>query len=314
MPKFQPRLGFIFVTLFLDVVGLGIVIPVLPKLIESLTNNQLATASTIYGLFVAVYALMQFLFAPILGSLSDKYGRRPIILLSLLGAGFDYVLLGFAPSVEWLFVGRLVAGLTAANFTAVTAYIADISPPEKRAQNFGLIGAAFGLGFIVGPAIGGLLGNVGLRLPFFVVAGITLLNALYGFFVLPESLSKENRRVFAWSRANPIGSLLSIRRYPAVLSLAFVIVLSGLAQNILQSIWVLYTSFRFQWGPGEVGLSLAVVGFCAILVQGFLVGRIVARLGERRALVFGLTISAVSYVLYGLAPQAWMFYLIPWDK
>lgn len=311
MNKAQPRLGFIFVTLFLDVVGLGIVIPVLPKLIESLTNNQIGTASTIYGLFVAVYALMQFLFAPVLGSLSDQFGRRPVILLSLLGSGIDYVLLGFAPSIEWLFVGRVISGLTAANFTAVTAYIADVSPPEKRAQNFGLIGAAFGLGFIVGPAIGGLLGNVGLRIPFFVVAGITLLNFLYGFFVLPESLAPENRRAFDWKRSNPIGSLLDLRRYPTVLGLAFVIFLSGLGQNILQSIWVLYTGFRYNWGPAEVGISLAVVGLSAILVQGFLVGRLVAGLGEARALMFGLAISIVSYIAYGLAPDAWMFYVIP---
>lgn len=311
MTKGQPRLAFIFVTLFLDVVGLGLIIPVLPKLIESLTNNEIGTASTIYGLLVAVYALMQFLFAPVLGSLSDQYGRRPVILLSLLGSGFDYLLLGFAPNVWWLFVGRVVAGLTAANFTAVTAYIADISEPEKRAKNFGLIGAAFGLGFIVGPAIGGLLGNVGLRLPFFVVAGITLLNTLYGFFVLPESLSKEHRRKFDWKRANPVGSLLNFRRYPAVVSLAFVILFTGLGQNMLQSIWVLYTGYRYNWGTGEVGLSLAVVGVSSILVQGFVIGRIVGWLGETRAVIFGLAISVVSYILYGLATEPWMFYLIP---
>lgn len=311
MNKTQPRMGFIFVTLFLDVVGLGIVIPVLPKLIESLTNNQIATASTTYGLFVAVYALMQFLFAPVLGSLSDQFGRRPVILLSLLGSGIDYLVLGFAPTIAWLFVGRVISGVTAANFTAVTAYIADVSPPEKRAQNFGLLGAAFGLGFIVGPVIGGLLGQYGLRIPFFVVAGITLINFLYGLVVLPESLAPENRRPFDWQRGNPIGSLLALRRYPAVVGLALVIFLSGLGQTMLQSIWVLYTGFRFNWNTGDVGISLGVVGLSAILVQGFLIGRIVSRLGEVRSLMLGLAVSVVSYILYGLAPDAWMFYVIP---
>jgi MFS transporter, DHA1 family, tetracycline resistance protein len=311
MLKAQPRMGFIFVTLFLDVVGLGIIIPVLPKLIETLMQNDLGSASSMYGILIAVYALMQFLFAPVLGSLSDQFGRRPVILISLLGGGIDYLVMGFAPSIEWLLVGRVISGLTSANFTAVSAYIADVSPPEKRAQNFGMLGAAFGLGFIVGPAIGGLLGNVGLRVPFFVVAGISLLNTLYGFFVLPESLAPQNRRRFDWKRGNPVGSLLDIRRYPTVLSLAFVIFLSGLGQNILQSIWVLYTGFRYNWGPGEVGISLAVVGFSALLVQIFLIGRIVTRLGEARALIFGLIISIISFTLYGLAPFGWMFYVIP---
>ncbi len=229
----QASLPFIFVTLFLDVMGLGLIIPVLPKLIESFTNNDIANASSIYGLTVAVYALMQFICAPILGSLSDRYGRRPVILISLLGAGFDYLLMFLAPSVEWLFLGRVISGISAANFSTVTAYIADVSPPEQRAKNFGMVGAAFGLGFIIGPAIGGLLGNVGLRVPFLVVACFSLINTLYGFFVLPESLKPEHRRAFAWSRANPIGSVLAIRRYPAVLSLALIIVLSGLAQNAL---------------------------------------------------------------------------------
>ncbi|MCA1553099.1 MAG: TCR/Tet family MFS transporter, partial [Chloroflexi bacterium] len=275
------------------------------------TNNDVASASTVYGLTVAVYALMQFIFAPILGSLSDRYGRRPVILISLLGAGIDYLIMAFAPSVEWLFVGRLISGISAANFTTVAAYIADVSPPEQRAKNFGMMGAAFGLGFIIGPAIGGVLGNVGLRVPFLVVAGFSLLNTLYGFFVLPESLKLEHRRAFAWSRANPIGSLRAIRAYPAVLSLAMIIVLSGLAQNALQSIWVLYTDFRFHWGPSEVGLSLAVVGLTSILMQGGLLGRIVSALGEYRTLLLGLAASVITYTLYGLAPQAWMFYVIP---
>lgn len=308
--KRQASLGFIFVTLFLDVMGLGLIIPVLPKLVESFAGGE-AEASRIFGLMVAVYAAMQFLFAPILGSLSDKYGRRSVILISLTGAGIDYLLLAFAPNLTWLFIGRIIAGITAANITAVTAYIADISPPEKRAQNFGLVGMAFGLGFIAGPMLGGLLGNIGLRIPFLVVAGITLLNALYGFFVLPESLKPENRREFSWARANPVGSLAGLGRYPIVLGLAGVTVLSGLAQNALQSIWVLYTGHRFNWDAGDVGISLAVVGLSAAIVQGGLTGRIVPKMGERRAIIYGLGLSAIANMLYGLANQGWMMYVIP---
>ncbi len=311
MRKRQAGLGFIFVTLFLDIMGIGLIVPVLPKLIASFTNNDIANASTVYGIFVAVYALMQFVFAPVLGTLSDQYGRRVVILISLTGAGLDYLLLAFAPTLWWLFVGRIIAGLTASNLTAVTAYIADISAPEDRAKNFGLVGMAFGLGFILGPAIGGLLGSADLRLPFLVVAGITLLNALYGYFILPESLAPENRRPFTWARANPIGSLRAIRTYPVVLGLAMVIVLSGLAQNALQTVWVLYTGYRYGWGPGDVGISLAIVGLSAALVQGGLIGPIVKKLGEQRAIMVGLAISALTFTLYGLAPVAWLFYVIP---
>lgn len=311
MNKREPSLSFIFVTMLLDILGLGLIIPVLPKLIESFTNNNIQSASSVYGILVAVYALMQFLFAPILGSLSDKYGRRPVILISLFGSGVDYLFLAFAPSLAWLFVGRVISGITAANITTASAYIVDVSPPEKRAQNFGLLGVAFGLGFIIGPAIGGLLGNVGLRIPFLVVAGITLLNWLYGYFVLPESLKPENRSPFSWSRANPIGSLTWLGRYPIVLALASTIVLASLAQAALQSVWVLYTEYRFNWGPRDVGISLAVVGISAALVQGGLIRQIVPRLGERRSLVIGMAIAAVSFCLYGLANAGWMMYVIP---
>lgn len=311
MKNREPSLGFIFITLLLDILGLGLIIPVLPKLIEEFSNNNLESASTTYGVLIALYALMQFLFAPILGSLSDKYGRRPVILISLFGAGLDYILQAFAPSLPWLFLGRILAGITAANLTTATAYIADISPPEKRAANFGILGAAFGLGFILGPALGGLLGDVGLRVPFLVVAGITLLNWLYGYFVLPESLPPENRREFSWARANPVGSLLELGRYPLVLALASTIVLSTLAQSTLQSVWVLYTEYRFDWGVRDVGLSLAVVGLSAALVQGGLIRRIMPILGDRRGLLVGLAVTAVSFALYGLASVGWMMYVIP---
>ncbi|MEZ4712415.1 MAG: TCR/Tet family MFS transporter [Caldilineaceae bacterium] len=311
MPKREAKLGFIFVTLLLDILGLGLIIPVLPKLIESFTNNNIESASTIYGIMIAIYALMQFVFAPILGSLSDQYGRRPVILISLLGAGLDYLLLAFAPNLAWLFVGRVIAGITAANITTASAYIVDVSAPADRAKNFGILGVAFGLGFIIGPAIGGLLGDVGLRVPFLVVAGVTLLNWLYGYFVLPESLKPENRRPFSWRRANPVGSLSGLGRYPIVLALVATIVLASLAQNALQSVWVLYTGFRYDWGTRDVGYSLAVVGLSAAIVQGGLIGRIVAFFGERKALLVGLAVSVVSFTLYGLAPMGWMLYVIP---
>ncbi len=310
MKKREAGLGFIFITLLLDILGIGLIIPVLPKLIESFTESNIESASSIYGIMVAVYALMQFIFAPILGSLSDRYGRRPVILISLFGAGLDYLLLAFAPSLAWLFVGRMIAGITAANITTASAYIVDVSPPEKRAQNFGIIGAAFGVGFVIGPAVGGLLGNYDVRLPFLVVAGITLLNWLYGYFVLPESLKPEHRRNFSWARANPIASLNGLRRYPIVLALASTIFLAALAQSALHSTWVLYTGYRYAWGTLEVGISLAVVGLASGIVQGGLIRKIVPFLGERHALLIGLTINAISFALYGLAPLGWMFYPI----
>lgn len=310
MKRREAGLPFIFVTLLLDILGIGLIIPVLPKLIESFTDNNIESASSIYGIMVAVYALMQFTFAPVLGSLSDRYGRRPVILVSLFGAGLDYLLLAFAPTLAWLFVGRAIAGITAANITTASAYIVDVSPPEKRAQNFGIIGAAFGVGFVIGPAIGGLLGNYGLRLPFLVVAGITLINWLYGYFVLPESLKPENRSAFSWAKANPIGSLSGLGRYPIVLALASTIFLVALAQNSLHSIWVLYTGYRYEWGTLEVGISLTVVGLAAGVVQGGLIRKIVPFLGERNSLLIGLTINAISFILYGLAPLGWMIYPI----
>jgi MFS transporter, DHA1 family, tetracycline resistance protein len=310
MKKPQPALGFIFVTLFLDIIGIGLVAPIVPKLLEKFLGDNVTEAAQYGGWITAIYALMQFVFAPILGNLSDRYGRRPIILLSLAGSALDYLLLGFAPTIAWLFVGRFIAGITGANISAVYAYIADISAPEKRAQNFGLVGAAFGLGFIVGPAIGGLLGSLDLRLPFFVVAGITAINWLYGFFVLPESLLLKNRREFSWSRANPIGSFSFLTRLPIVASLAVTIVFTALAQNGLQTVWVYYTGLRYGWNTLAVGLSLAAVGVSAAIVQGGLLGFILSRFGERRSVIVGLTLTAVSSVLYGLAPQGWMIYVI----
>jgi DHA1 family tetracycline resistance protein-like MFS transporter len=306
----KPALGFIFVTLFLDILGVGLIIPILPRLIEQLSGGNVSAASSAYGWLAALYSLMQFVFAPVLGSLSDRFGRRAVILPSLLGSGLDYLLLAFAPTLPWFFLGRIIAGITGANITAASAYIADVSPPEKRAANFGLIGAAFGLGFIAGPALGGLLGNVGLRIPFLVAAGLTLLNWLYGVFVLPESLPREQRRAFAWSRANPVGSMVALQRFPVVFGLAATFFLLNLAQQAVHSTWVLYTGYRYHWTSGQVGVSIAIVGLMAALVQGGLARRIIPALGERRAIVIGLTNGTVVMLAYGLATQGWMIYLI----
>ncbi len=306
----KPALGFIFITLFLDILGIGLIVPILPRLITHLQGNNVEAAAHTVGALGALYALMQFLCAPILGSLSDRYGRRPVILGSLFGSGLDYLLLAFAPSLSWFFVGRIVAGITGANIAAASSYIADISPPEKRAANFGIIGAAFGLGFIAGPALGGLLGANDLRLPFLVAAGLTLANWVYGLIVLPESLAPENRRAFSWARANPVGSLLALRRWPVVVGLASSLFLMNLAQFGLQNVWVLYTEYRYHWTSRQVGASLAVVGLMAAIVQGGLARRIIPALGERRAIVIGLTIGSINMIGYGLATAGWMILTI----
>jgi len=306
----KPALLFIFITLALDILGIGLIIPILPRLVEEFQGGNIAAASTTVGLLASLYALMQFLCAPLLGSISDRVGRRPVILISLFGSGVDYFVLAFAPNLTWFFIGRIVAGATSANFAAAMAYIADISPPEKRAANFGLIGAAFGMGFVLGPALGGLLGDVGLRVPFLVAGGLTLLNWLYGLLVLPESLAPENRRSFSWARSNPVGALLYLKRYPMVLGLAETYFLFYLAHQVLPSTWVLYTSYRYHWSVGQTGASLAVVGLMAAIVQGGLTRVIVPRIGEQKATIVGLMLAAVSYAGYGLATEGWMIYAI----
>lgn len=306
----KPSLGFIFVTLFLDILGIGLIIPILPKLVEQFRGGSVEAASSTFGLLAALYSLMQFLCAPLLGSLSDRFGRRPVILGSLLGSGLDYFLLAFAPNLAWFFAGRIIAGITGANFAAATAYIADISPPERRAANFGLIGAAFGLGFIAGPALGGLLGDVGLRVPFLVAGALTLLNWLYGWFVLPESLADQNRRAFSWGRSNPVGALLALRRHRMAFGLASSYFLIVLAHQVLPSTWVLYTSYRYGWNVRQTGLSLAVVGLMAAIVQGGLTRVIVPKLGEEKSVTIGLIIAALTYAGYGLAPAGWMVFVI----
>jgi DHA1 family tetracycline resistance protein-like MFS transporter len=305
----RPAVLFIFITLVLDILGIGLIVPVLPKLIQHYQGGDVAAGSFSYGMLAALYALMQFLFAPLIGSISDRYGRRPVILISLLGSAIDYFLIAFAPNLIWFAVGRIVAGITAANYAAAAAYIADVSPPEKRAANFGLIGAAFGIGFIIGPIVGGGLAAWGVKVPFFVAGGLTLINWAYGWFVLPESLAPENRRAFSWSRSNPVGALFALRRFPALMGLVTCYFIAVLAHQVYPSIWVLYTTYRYGWTELQTGLSLAAVGVMAGMVQGGLTKRVVAWLGEQKTVRYCLTLSIFLYAAYGLATQPWMIYL-----
>ena len=278
----KAALGFIFVTLLIDVTGLGIIIPVLPTLIRELTHGTLSDAA--------------------------EYGRRPVLLFSLLGFGIDYLFLAFAPSMWWLFVGRIIAGITGASFTTAAAYIADISTPEKRAQNFGIIGAAFGLGFILGPVIGGLLGQFGSRIPFFAAAGFSFLNLIYGYFVLPESLSKENRRTFDIKRANPLGSILQLKKYPAISGLLFTLILMYIANNAIQSTWSYYGMEKFKWNEAWVGYSLGFVGLMVGLVQGGLIRWAIPKFGSEKILYGGLLLSSLGLILFAFATQGWMMF------
>ena len=312
--KPKAALGFIFITLLLDVIGFGIIIPVLPRLIQELTGEGLSGAARYGGWLGFAFAGMQFLFSPVLGNLSDKYGRRPVLLTALFGFGVDYLFLAFAPTIGWLFVGRSIAGLTGASFTTAGAYIADISPPEKRAANFGLIGAAFGMGFIIGPVVGGLLGQFGPRVPFLAAAGLTLLNWLYGFFVLPESLPPESRRPFDWRRANPVGSLRQLGRYPVILGLVASLVLIYLAGHATQSTWSYYTMYKFGWNEAWVGYSLGAVGALTGLVQGVLIRYSSPRLGPGRSVVVGLGLYALGLLLFAFAGRGWLMFvfLVPY--
>lgn len=315
MQNRKAAIGFIFITLLIDVTGLGLIIPVMPKLIEDLLEtSDISKASQYGGWLTFAYAFIQFLFAPVLGNLSDKYGRRPVLLLSLLGFGIDYLFLSFAPSIGWLFVGRIIAGITGASFTTASAYIADISTHENRAQNFGMIGAAFGLGFILGPMIGGLLGELGARVPFFVAAGLALLNCAYGYFVLPESLSKENRRPFEWRRANPVGSLLQLKKYPAVSGLIISMILIYIAGHAVQSNWSFFNIERFGWSPKMIGISLGIVGLLVGGVQGGLVRVINPRIGNEKSIYVGLGLYALGLLLFAFATEGWMMFvfLIPY--
>ncbi|MDE3143611.1 MAG: TCR/Tet family MFS transporter [Bacteroidota bacterium] len=311
----QAALGFIFITLLIDVTGFGIIIPVMPKLISELINGDLSDASRYGGWLMFAYAIMQFICAPVLGNLSDKYGRRPVLLFSLFGFGLDYILQGFAPNIGWLFVGRIIAGITGGSFTTAAAYIADVSTPEKRAQNFGMIGAAFGIGFIIGPVLGGLLGHYGFRVPFFAAAALALLNWLYGYFVLPESLSKDHRREFNWKRANPLGSLLHLKKYPVVWGLVASITFLYIAAHAVQSTWTYYTMSKFGWDERLVGYSLGFVGLTVGIVQGGLIRIIIPKLGNHKSVYIGLSLYAIGFTLFAFASQTWMMFvfMIPYS-
>jgi DHA1 family tetracycline resistance protein-like MFS transporter len=300
---------FIFITVVLDILALGIIIPVLPVLVESFLGGDTARAAAIFGVFGTAWALMQFLAAPVLGALSDRFGRRPVILISCVGLGLDYLLMAVAPSLGWLFIGRLLSGVTSASFATAGAYIADVTPVEKRAAGFGVIGAAFGVGFVLGPAVGGLLGATDPRLPFWVAGGLALLNAAYGYFVLPESLPVERRTPFAWRRANPLGALQLVRRQPGLAGLMSVNTLYHLVHHVLPSVYVLYVGYRYGWNPRDTGLTLAAVGIMSVIVQGGLVRPLVARFGERRTLLAGLTGGIGGYLIYALAESGTVFWL-----
>ncbi|MES2777907.1 MAG: TCR/Tet family MFS transporter [Bacteroidota bacterium] len=307
-------MGFIFFTLLIDVIGFGLIIPVMPDLIKTLAHTDTSNAAKISGWMISTYAVTQFIFAPILGNLSDKYGRRPVLLFSLLGFGIDYLFLAFAPTVAWFFVGRVIAGITGASFTTASAYIADISTNENRAKNFGMIGAAFGLGFIIGPSLGGLLGHWGLRVPFYAAAALCLLNFLYGFFVLPESLDKAHRREFEWRRANPFGAFRALAKYPSVSGLVASLTLVYLAAHAVQSNWAFFNVEKFKWSELMIGISLTVVGALVGGVQGGLTRVINPRIGNEKSVYLGLGLYTLGMLLFAFATQSWMMFafLVPY--
>lgn len=312
--KKQAAIGFIFITMLIDITGWGIIIPVIPKLIEQLINGDVSEAAKYGGWLTFAYAITQFLFAPIVGNLSDKFGRRPVILLSLFGFSLDYLLLAFSPTIIWLFIGRIIAGITGASITTASAYIADVSTPENRAKNFGLIGAAFGLGFIIGPVIGGLLGHFGPRVPFYAAAILCMLNFLYGYFILPESLPVENRREFDIKRANPIGSLLGLKKYPKLIGLITSVFILYVASHAVQSNWSYFTMYQFKWNEKMVGISLGVIGLLVGIVQGGLIRWVNPKLGNEKSIYVGMALYTLGMFLFAFANESWMMFafLIPY--
>lgn len=306
--KKQAALGFIFITLLIDIIGFGIIIPVLPSLIQNLTHSNMSETAKYGGWLVFAYASMQFLCSPIMGNLSDQYGRRPVLLFSLFGFGIDYLFLAFAPSIFWLFIGRMIAGITGASITTASAYIADISTPEKRAQNFGMIGAAFGLGFIIGPFLGGTLSHYGVRVPFFAAAALALINWLYGYFILPESLSKKNRRQFEWKRANPLGALKQLNKYPVIAGLILSITLIYIAAHAVQTTWSYFTIEQLKWNAKMIGYSLGVIGVCIMIVQGLIVRVVIPKIGQEKSVFVGLAFYTLGFVLFAYASTTWMMF------
>ncbi|MBS7787854.1 TCR/Tet family MFS transporter [Flavobacterium sp. CYK-55] len=310
----QAAIGFIFITMLIDITGWGIIIPVIPKLIEELIHGDISQAAKIGGWLTFAYAITQFICAPLIGNLSDKYGRRPVILISLFGFAIDYLFLSMAPTIGWLFVGRIIAGVTGASITTASAYIADVSTPENRAKNFGMVGAAFGLGFIIGPVIGGLLGQYGARVPFYAAAVLCMLNFIYGLFILPESLDKSNRREFDWKRANPVGALLNLRKYPQVIGLITSVFILYVASHAVQGNWSYYTMYKFKWDEKMVGISLGVIGVLVALVQGGLIRWVNPKLGNEKSIYVGFALYALGMFMFAFATQSWMMFafLVPY--
>ncbi|KJC50982.1 MFS transporter [Bradyrhizobium sp. LTSP885] len=300
---------FIFVTLLLDMLALGIIIPILPKLIEGFVDNDTANAARVFGLFGTIWALMQFVFSPVLGALSDRFGRRPVVLLSNFGLAADYVVMALAPTLGWLFIGRMISGITSASISTAFAYVADVTAPEQRAAMFGKVGVAFGAGFILGPALGGLLGEIDPRLPFWVAGGLSFANGLYGLLILPESLPRERRSPFKWKSANPIGALHLLRSNRTLAGLSLATFFAQLAHVVLPSVFVLYATYRYGWTTAAVGGTLALVGLCAMIVQGVAIGPIVKRFGERKALFLGLVCGAAGFLIFGAAPSGHLFWI-----
>jgi DHA1 family tetracycline resistance protein-like MFS transporter len=304
------RLIIVLAVVYLDMLGIGLAYPILPKLVEHFEHGDISNASYIVGFLASGFSVTQFLFAPLIGALSDRFGRRLVILLSLAGSALAYLMMAAADGLVLLAIARLIAGAMGGSFSTAGAYIADITPPEKRAQSFGLIGAAFGFGFITGPVIGGLLGAIDLHLPFAVAGGLCIANLLFGLVALPESLAPENRRAFAFRQANPIGALREVWRYPSVFSLMIIFVLAIFANRVAEMTWVLYTGYRFNWGPTEIGVSLAMVGVVFVIGQGWFTRILIPRIGERRAIVIGLGVSVLVSVLYGAVNKGWMIYCV----
>jgi MFS transporter, DHA1 family, tetracycline resistance protein len=301
---------FIYVTRLLDAIGFGIVLPVLPKLLLSMGAANLAAATRIAGALLVTYAILQFFCGPVIGNLSDRYGRRPVILASLFAFALDYGLMGFAPTIAWLFVGRAIAGIAGAVYIPANAFVADVTPPERRAHAFGVVSSAFGLGFIIGPALGGLLGELGPRAPFFAASALAGLNFLFGLVVLPESLPSGRRRAFSWRRANPIGAPIALSHYPSVLGYACVVVAFLLGNNVYPSTWAFYTTARFDWSPGIIGVSLVVTGIAMALVQATLTGRVAKLIGEARTAILGLAVAAAAAISYAFITQSWMVFVL----
>ena len=312
--KKSAAIGFIFITMLIDITGWGIIIPVIPKLIKELIHGDISEAAKIGGWLTFAYAITQFIFAPLVGNLSDKFGRRPIILISLFAFSMDYLLLAFAPTITWIFIGRIIAGITGASITTASAYIADVSTPENRAKNFGMIGAAFGLGFIIGPVIGGLLGQYGSRVPFYAAAVLCLLNFLYGYFILPESLSEDNRREFSLKRANPIGAFLNLKKYPQLIGLVISIFLLYTASHAVHSNWSYFTMYKFNWDEKMVGISLGAIGLLVGIVQGGLIRWINPKLGNEKSIYVGMALYSIGMFLFATATESWMMFafLIPY--